>query len=116
MDSDSHKQPSGKCPRCNSEASYKYGKTRHGKQRFRCLLCGRQFGDNARVELKERPLCSECGQKMHLYRKDPGWVRFRCSAYPSCRNYEKLKKGEYELLLPCYAIESVDRGSVDTTD
>jgi DNA-directed RNA polymerase subunit RPC12/RpoP len=82
------KQSSGQCPRCNSEAFYKYGKTRHGKQRFRCLLCGRQFGDTVRVELKNRPLCRICGQKMHVYKRDSGIIRFRCSGYPVCRNFE----------------------------
>ncbi|MGD0401473.1 MAG: IS1 family transposase [Syntrophobacteraceae bacterium] len=88
-----------KCPRCNSEATYKFGKTRHGKQRFRCLLCGRQFGMDARDELKKRPVCNACGQKMHVYKKDAGVVRFRCSGYPLCRSFVRLDRSEYELLL-----------------
>lgn len=88
-----------KCPRCNSEALYRYGKTRHGKQRFRCLMCGRQFGDAARSELKTRPMCPVCGRKMHIYRKGPEEIRFRCSGYPTCRTFKKIGTGEYELLL-----------------
>jgi transposase-like protein len=97
---DSHsKRSQEKCPRCNSEAFYKYGKTRHGRQRFRCLVCGRQFGETVREELKERPLCRVCGRKMHVYMKASEWVRFRCSGYSLCRSFEKLKRSEYELLL-----------------
>ncbi|MGA2027684.1 MAG: IS1 family transposase [Syntrophobacteraceae bacterium] len=95
-----------KCPRCNSEATYKFGKTRHGKQRFRCLLCGRQFGNAARDELKERPLCHACGQKMHVYKKEAGVVRFRCSGYPLCRSFVKLDRSEYELLLSSHSGET----------
>ncbi|MGA2400171.1 MAG: IS1 family transposase [Syntrophobacteraceae bacterium] len=100
MNPNSNSKPSPvKCPRCNSEAFYKYGKTRHGKQRFRCLLCGRQFGSTARVEIRDRPLCRVCGQKMHVYKKDAGRIWFRCSGYPLCRNFEKLQKTEYEFAL-----------------
>jgi predicted RNA-binding Zn-ribbon protein involved in translation (DUF1610 family) len=114
MSADLHsKQSQRKCPRCNSEASYKFGKTRHGKQRFRCLLCGRQFGNTARDELKERPLCCACGQKMHVYKKDAGAVRFRCSGYPLCRSFAKLERSEYELLLSSHSRETGNHGIID---
>ncbi|HAM53467.1 MAG TPA: hypothetical protein DCP92_23265 [Nitrospiraceae bacterium] len=32
-----------KCPWCESEALYKYGKAWTGKQRFLCMMCGKQF-------------------------------------------------------------------------
>jgi ssDNA-binding Zn-finger/Zn-ribbon topoisomerase 1 len=89
------KEPSGRCPRCGSEAVYKYGKTRHGKKRFRCVVCDRQFGENPRIELKDRPVCQACGRKMHVYRKDPNVVRFRCSGYPRCRNFVKISIDDY---------------------
>ncbi|MGC9194692.1 MAG: IS1/IS1595 family N-terminal zinc-binding domain-containing protein [Syntrophobacteraceae bacterium] len=79
-----------KCPRCDCEALYRYGKTRHGKQRFLCLMCGRQFGGDSREEIKTRPFCPACGKKMHIYRKTLTEVRFRCSDYPACRTYQKL--------------------------
>lgn len=31
------------CPVCSSKAFKKNGFTRHGKQNYRCLDCGRQF-------------------------------------------------------------------------
>ena len=34
------------CPRCNSNESVKNGLTHYGKQRFKCLKCGRQFVEN----------------------------------------------------------------------
>jgi DNA-directed RNA polymerase subunit RPC12/RpoP len=113
MNADLHsKQLPRKCARCNSDASYKFGKTRHGKQRFRCLLCGRQFGNSPRDELKERSLCHACGQKMHVYRKDAVVVRFRCAGYPSCRSFAKLQRSEYELLLSALSGEIGNHGII----
>ncbi|MFB2739598.1 IS1/IS1595 family N-terminal zinc-binding domain-containing protein [Umezakia ovalisporum] len=31
------------CPKCNSNKIVKNGRTRYGKQRFKCQNCGRQF-------------------------------------------------------------------------
>ena len=31
------------CPKCNSKACKRNGYTRHAKQNYRCLACGRQF-------------------------------------------------------------------------
>jgi len=79
------------CPFCESEAIYKYGKTRAGKQRFICLLCGRQFTSGAnRKEVKNRPVCPDCGSPMHLYKKELHAIRFRCSDYPKCKKYFKI--------------------------
>ncbi len=81
------------CPRCGSDAVYRYGKTTQGRQRFRCLICGRQFVDRqARAELVDRPTCPVCGQKMHIYRQDRDFVRFRCSGYPGCKSFLKLRR------------------------
>lgn len=88
----------GHCPRCDSEAHYRFGKTVAGKQRFLCLTCGRQFTDIPRVEIRKRPECQVCGRKMHVYRKDKELVRFRCSGYPFCKSFLKISKKEYELL------------------
>ena len=83
------------CPTCGSEAVYRHGHTKAGKQRYRCLLCGRQFTpDSCRRQLVERPRCPQCGLEMHLYKVDEGAARFRCSRYPSCKTYLKLAKGE----------------------
>ncbi len=84
-----------KCPRCDCEAIYKYGKTKTGKQRFLCIVCGRQFTLEARKRhTEERPSCPVCGKKMHLYMTKGATVRYRCSEYPSCKTFYKVKKEE----------------------
>jgi transposase-like protein len=80
-----------KCPVCGSEAVYKYGHVRTGKQRLRCVMCGRQFILGfTRHELKNRPACPQCGLKMHLYMHDKKVLRFRCSDYPECKSYRTI--------------------------
>lgn len=80
-----------KCPSCNSEAVYRYGHVKNGKQRLKCILCGRQFVPGIKThEMKKRPTCPQCGLKMHLYMHDKKALRFRCSAYPECKSYRKI--------------------------
>ncbi|MEA1992369.1 MAG: topoisomerase DNA-binding C4 zinc finger domain-containing protein [Thermodesulfobacteriota bacterium] len=80
-----------KCPRCGSEAIYRYGRTHNGKRRFICVLCRRQFSVGAkRYKVKDRPDCPQCGRPMHIYKREKGCIRFRCSAYPQCRTYKKI--------------------------
>jgi predicted CXXCH cytochrome family protein len=80
-----------RCPQCHSEAFNKYGRTLSGKQRFLCLVCNRQFVlGSARREIKYRPICPACNREMHIYRREKGLTRFRCSAYPECRTYMKV--------------------------
>ncbi|HUJ16722.1 MAG TPA: IS1 family transposase [Nitrospirota bacterium] len=78
------------CPRCSSVALNRDGKARTGKQRFLCLMCGMQFTDSQRSKVSERPLCPECGSPMHLYRREPAGIRFRCSRYPVCKTYRMI--------------------------
>ena len=80
------------CPKCGSEAIYRDGKARTGKQRYLCLMCGTQFTDSNRTRVRNRPLCSECGSLMYLYRNEQASIRFRCSQYPSCKTYKKILK------------------------
>lgn len=88
------------CPHCNLDAVYKYGKTWQGKQRYLCLICGRQFTQNSgRAEVKDRPVCEVCGKIMHLYKKENKVLRFRCSGYPACKTFKKVNLEEdHELL------------------
>jgi transposase-like protein len=80
-----------KCPLCDSEAIYRYGKAWTGKQRFICLICGRQFTDGAhRGVVRDKPTCPCCGESMNLYMRGAGVIRFRCSRYPECKTYKKL--------------------------
>ncbi len=100
------KEPAVKCPDCNTDALYKYGRIKTGKQRFICIVCGKQFTPDAgRFEAKGKPLCPVCGRPMHLYKIEGEIIRFRCSAYPGCRIYRKfmlkeVKEEENELLHP----------------
>lgn len=80
-----------RCPACASEAVYKYGKAWTGKQRFKCLMCGRQFTSAIpRYQTRVKPDCPTCGKHMQVYKRETHFVRFRCSDYPSCKTYRKL--------------------------
>jgi transposase-like protein len=88
------------CPDCNSQALYKYGRIKSGKQRFICIICGRQFTPgSSRKEIRNKPLCRICGGHMHLYKRSSACLIFRCSNYPLCRTYTK-KPVEHEMPSP----------------
>jgi DNA-directed RNA polymerase subunit RPC12/RpoP len=83
-----------RCPKCNSDAVYKYGRTHAGRQRYLCLQCNRQFAAVARryhLQMK-RPVCPHCGKPMHVYMRQPGLVRFRCRGYPECRTFLAIRE------------------------
>ena len=81
-----------RCPGCGSNAFYRYGRSRTGKRRFLCLMCGMQF---TRTAVKpapcDRPACPACGMKMNVYMKKDGFTRFRCSGYPVCKTFKKVQ-------------------------
>jgi len=81
------------CPRCRSDAIYRYGKTANGKRRYLCQVCRRQFSLKRpdRLRVQERPACPVCGKPMHIYMRHGGTIRFRCSDYPSCRTFLKME-------------------------
>jgi ssDNA-binding Zn-finger/Zn-ribbon topoisomerase 1 len=82
-----------RCPECRSDALYKYGKTKNGKERYLCLICNRQFTTpGTRKRNMSRPLCPQCGGLMHLYKREAADIRLRCARYPECRTYLKVKK------------------------
>ncbi|HUJ90479.1 MAG TPA: topoisomerase DNA-binding C4 zinc finger domain-containing protein [Syntrophorhabdales bacterium] len=84
-------EPKALCPNCGSPAVYRYGRTRAGKQRFICLMCGRQFIPGSERHFPDkRPLCPICGAPMHLYRRARKQTTFRCSAYPVCRTFTRI--------------------------
>jgi transposase-like protein len=83
--------PDVTCPVCGSGAIYRYGRTRQGRQRFQCIVCGRQFSmHEKRTEIRNRPYCPVCGSPMHAYKREATAVRFRCSKYPKCRTFTKV--------------------------
>ncbi len=78
------------CPACGSTNLYRDGRARTGKPRYLCLLCGKQFTDSHRRNVKNRPVCPACGSIMHLYKAEQTTLRYRCSRYPDCRMYTKV--------------------------
>lgn len=87
------------CPSCRSKALYRYGLARD-KQRFYCLLCGRQFiPGHERHFPQERPICRKCGEKMYIYQNEVRFVRYRCSRYPACKNYVKVMRENTIIIL-----------------
>ncbi|MBN1103820.1 MAG: topoisomerase DNA-binding C4 zinc finger domain-containing protein [Deltaproteobacteria bacterium] len=84
-----------KCPQCGSEALYRYGKIRSGKNRFLCLSCNRQFVLNpSRKHDVPGPVCPKCGRKMHVYSRKVNAIRYRCANYPECRTFIKIPTKE----------------------
>ena len=86
-----------RCPRCGSNAHNRYGKAPNGRQRFICLVCGRQFVSGAAGRPRpERPYCPSCHRRMHVYMHEEGATRFRCAAYPQCKTFVKVPEKKYE--------------------
>ena len=84
-----------KCPSCNADALYRYGRTKTGGQRFKCLMCGTQFTPGAKKSaLQGKPLCPECGKPMNVYKLEGDMIRFRCSGYPECKTFRKFMMKE----------------------
>lgn len=79
------------CPRCQSDAIYRYGKTANGRKRYLCQVCRRQFSLNRpeRLQAQDRPSCPLCRKPMHVYMRNGDSIRFRCSDYPDCRTFLK---------------------------
>jgi transposase-like protein len=79
------------CPRCGSDAWYRYGHTAAGRQRYFCLCCNRQFCQiGFRRTIKNRPACPHCERPMHVYKREAQIIRFRCANYPLCRTFQKI--------------------------
>jgi ssDNA-binding Zn-finger/Zn-ribbon topoisomerase 1 len=82
-----------RCPKCGSQALYRYGRTHSGKTRFLCLSCNRQFVLNpSRKHLKSGPVCPKCARRMHVFLRHAEWTRYRCANYPECRTFIKIQK------------------------
>jgi transposase-like protein len=77
------------CPLCESVRINRYGRSKQGKQRFRCVACGRQFVAAPDRSTANNPRCPNCRSTMHVYRREGKVIRYRCSGYPSCRTYFK---------------------------
>jgi transposase-like protein len=79
------------CPSCAADATYRYGRIKTGKQRYICLMCGKQFilGAN-KPHTKNKPVCPECKKPMNIYKLEGNIIRFRCSDYPGCKTFKKF--------------------------
>jgi transposase-like protein len=79
------------CPFCESDAIYRYGKTKTGDQRFICVICSTQFTPGAEKRpVKGKPACPECGLPMRVYKLEGDVIQFRCSGYPVCKTFKKF--------------------------
>jgi transposase-like protein len=89
IDTSAASKAAPKCPNCGETALNRYGRIKSGKQRYICLVCGRQFVvPRSHVSMSiDRPVCANCGQSMHIYARESYKVRFRCSRYPECKTY-----------------------------
>jgi DNA-directed RNA polymerase subunit RPC12/RpoP len=84
-----------RCPSCDSEALYRYGRIKTGTQRFMCLVCHKQFSLGAKkMQVKGKPACPGCGKPMNVYMIEGDVIRFRCSGYPVCRTFRKFTMKE----------------------
>ncbi len=68
-----------KCPKCNSENIYKYGKTPQGQQKYQCKLCNRQFTLSSKAKSRKYPECPKCGQSTFLHHDYKFYSNYRCS-------------------------------------
>lgn len=81
-----------KCESCGSEAVYRNGRIKTGRQRYLCLVCGSQFTPGAgKVHVKGKPAFHECGKPMNVYKLEGNIIRFRCSGYPECKTFRKFR-------------------------
>jgi DNA-directed RNA polymerase subunit RPC12/RpoP len=81
------------CPKCKPIVPFNYEKGWVGKQRYVCLLCGEDFifPTPSKEKKKKYPNCPICGKRMYFHQRNSEFVRFRCSDYPECRRYLKIK-------------------------
>ena len=69
------------CPHCFSKSIYKYGKDRHGNQKYLCRDCYHQFVTIKKQSNKRSsgyPVCPICGRKTFLWHRYPHYIHFRC--------------------------------------
>lgn len=67
------------CPRCNSSNLYKFGKDKHGHQKYQCKLCKRQFTLNQLSKPKPYPKCTKCGRGTYIHHDHKHHTRFKCN-------------------------------------
>ena len=73
------------CPKCNNKTDfYRYGKDKHGHQKYQCRKCRHQFaldtipGRPGRPRRKAYPVCPVCGKATFLHHDMEYYSNYRC--------------------------------------
>ena len=69
-----------KCPKCNSQKLYKYGKDPFGNQKYQCRICKHQFAPARAASLRKTryPSCPMCGKASFLHHDYADYSNYRC--------------------------------------
>jgi len=69
-----------KCPKCNSQILYKYGKDKMGNQKYQCRICKHQFAEGSKRKASNRkyPSCPLCGKASFLHHDYEDYSNYRC--------------------------------------
>ncbi len=75
-----------KCPKCNSQKLYRYGKDPDGYQKYQCRVCRHQFAPDRPSVAKEGagqterlyPSCPVCGKASFLHHDYENYSNYRC--------------------------------------
>jgi len=70
-----------RCPKCNSQKLYKYGKDKQGNQKYQCRICKHQFAPDVSKKDSPRkyPSCPVCGKSSFLHHDYADYSNYRCS-------------------------------------
>lgn len=72
------------CPKCNNKTDfYRYGKDKHGHQKYLCKKCWHQFvpGGSTRIGRPKKssyPSCPVCGKAMYLHHDREHYAQYTC--------------------------------------
>lgn len=73
------------CPKCNNKTDfYRYGKDKHGHQKYQCKKCRHQFapdtpsGRPGRPKTRSYPTCPVCGKATFLHHDREHYSHYRC--------------------------------------
>lgn len=73
------------CPKCNNKTDFcRYGKDKHGHQKYQCGKCWHQWAPDARKgqmgrpRTKEYPICPVCGKAMYVHHDREHYIHYTC--------------------------------------
>ena len=80
------------CPKCNNKTNFRrYGKDKHGHQKYQCRKCWHQWAPDApkgqmgRPRTKEHPQCPVCGKAMYVHHDREHYIHYSCTG-KKCRH------------------------------